>query len=112
MVFVISNWGGDATWLWHDRCSGTCNWPNLTISNIKITSGTSPSPGPGPDPYDPSRFAFGDSCATRTDDDCASEACPSVDHCRWSWALDDPQKWSGKTARCRCDIASSSNESH
>ena len=39
MAFVISNWGGDASWLWHDRCSGSCNWPELTISNIKITQG-------------------------------------------------------------------------
>ena len=38
MVFVISNWGGDASWLWHDRCYGSCNWPELTISNIKITT--------------------------------------------------------------------------
>lgn len=37
MGFVVSNWGGDATWLWKDRCSGTCNWPSLTLSNIKVT---------------------------------------------------------------------------
>lgn len=38
MAFVVSNWGGSASWLWKDRCSGSCNWPNLTISNLKITS--------------------------------------------------------------------------
>ena len=62
------------------------------------------------DPYDPSAFAFGDPCATRTDDDCAVEACPTVDHCRWSWDPKDPQKWSGDTARCRCDVAPSKSE--
>ena len=63
------------------------------------------------DPYDPSKYAFGDSCATRTDDDCAAELCPSIDHCRWSWDPNDPQKWSGNTARCRCDVVSSNNMS-
>ena len=67
VVFVISNWGGDASWLWHDRCSGSCNWPELTISNIKITS----NHGPSPDPYNPSDYDFGDSCVTASDDDCA-----------------------------------------
>ena len=22
MAFVVSNWGGNAEWLWHDRCEG------------------------------------------------------------------------------------------
>lgn len=39
MGLVVSNWGGNAEWLWHDRCSGDCPWPELTISNIKITTG-------------------------------------------------------------------------
>ena len=39
MAFVVSNWGGNAEWLWHDRCQGSCPWPELTISNIKITTG-------------------------------------------------------------------------
>jgi hypothetical protein len=39
MGFVVSNWGGDATWLWHDRCTGSCPWPELTISNLKVTTG-------------------------------------------------------------------------
>ena len=37
MGFVISNWAGDASWLWKDRCSGDCNSPTLAISNITIT---------------------------------------------------------------------------
>lgn len=39
MGFVVSNWGGDASWLWHDRCQGSCNGPELTISNIKVKTG-------------------------------------------------------------------------
>jgi len=41
MAFVVSNWGGDAEWLWHDRCTEpyTCPWPELTVSNIKVTTG-------------------------------------------------------------------------
>ena len=101
-VFVISNWGGDASWLWHDRCSGSCNWPELTISNIKITSGATPTPV---DPYNPADYDFGDSCATAHDDDCEEQTCPSVFHCRWSWSKTDADKWAGHSAHCRCDIA-------
>lgn len=106
MVFVISNWGGDASWLWHDRCSGSCNWPELTISNIKITQGgDTPGPTPpGPSPIDPSNYSFGDACASAKDDYCDDMSCPSVSHCRWSWPIDDPQKWSSKDAACRCDV--------
>ena len=104
MGFVVSNWGGDASWLWHDRCSGSCNWPSLTLSNIKVTTGgVSPGPGPGPSPIDPADYAFGDSCGTAHDDFCSDMHCPSVDHCRWSWPKDDPEKWSSKDAACRCD---------
>ena len=39
MGLVISNWSGNASWLWHDRCSGSCTMPELTISNIKVTTG-------------------------------------------------------------------------
>ena len=39
MGFVVSNWGGDASWLWKDKCSGSCNWPALSIKNIKIKTG-------------------------------------------------------------------------
>lgn len=39
MGFVLSNWGGNASWLWHDKCSGSCNWPDLSISNIKVQTG-------------------------------------------------------------------------
>ena len=103
MVFVISNWGGDASWLWHDRCSGTCNWPSLTISNIKVKTGGA-GPGPSPTPIDPADYHYGDTCKTAHDDFCASMLCPSVHHCRWSWPKDDPQQWSSKDAHCRCDI--------
>ena len=102
MGFVISNWGGDASWLWKDRCSGTCNWPELSISNINITSGVSPGPGPSPSPIDPSDYDFGDACGGIVDY-CSEMGCSDVSHCRWSWAKDDPQKWSGDTAACRCD---------
>ena len=55
---------------------------------------------PIPDPAD---YDFGDACATKSDDDCGVMNCPSVDHCRFSWAKTDPDKWNGKTAHCRCD---------
>ena len=104
MAFVVSNWGGDASWLWHDRCSGSCNWPSLTLSNIKITTGgAGPSP-PGPTPIDPNNYDFGDACSSAHDDFCADMGCPSVDHCRWSWPKTDPAKWSSKDAHCRCDM--------
>merc|ERR1712156_688385 len=54
-------------------------------------------------PIDPSDFDFGDACQTKDDDDCGIMHCPSADHCRFSWAKDDPDKWNGKTAHCRCD---------
>ena len=106
MGLVISNWGGDASWLWKDRCSGSCNWPELSIKNIKVTTGSvtpGPSPGPTPAPYDPSDYAFGDQCGdvSNCTDLCS---CPSNDHCRWSWSWSDPGQWAGDTARCRCDI--------
>ena len=105
MGFVVSNWGGDASWLWHDRCSGSCNWPELTISNIKIKTGSaSPQPGPGPDPIDPANYTYGDACGSSYDDFCNDMSCPSVDHCRWSWPNGDPAKWSSGDAACRCDI--------
>ena len=68
-AFVVSNWGGDASWLWRDRCSGDCNWPSLAIQNIKIVTGGA---GPTPTPYDPNDFDFGDACKTGQDDDCAN----------------------------------------
>ena len=55
---------------------------------------------PIPDPAD---YDFGDACKTKSDDDCGIMKCPSVDHCRFSWAKTDPDKWNGKTAHCRCD---------
>ena len=54
-------------------------------------------------PIDPDDFDFGDACQTKDDDDCGIMHCPSADHCRFSWAKDDPDKWNGKTAHCRCD---------
>ena len=54
-------------------------------------------------PIDPADYDFGNACSTPTDDDCGIMHCPSVDHCRFSWAKDDPDKWNGKTAHCRCD---------
>ena len=67
--------GGDADWLWKDRCTGTCNWPTLSFTNIKVhTSGASPSPGPPtPSPIDPNDYDFGDACATKDADDCAAQ---------------------------------------
>lgn len=102
MGLVISNWGGDATWLWGDKCYGSCNWPQLTISNIKVTTGNvQPGPGPKPDPYNPGDYTFGDACSGIFDQ-CAEIGCPSVDHCRWSWP--NGKSWDDPEAGCRCDI--------
>lgn len=98
MAFVVSNWAGDATWLWGDRCSGTCNESRLTISNITITANDTPTPPPPVKFYD-----FGDACSSSHDDDCGS-SCPAVSHCRWSWETTDPAAYEGHTAKCRCDI--------
>lgn len=57
MAFVVSNWSGDASWLYHDRCTGSCNKPELTVSNIKIKTGNT-IPVPPPTPYDPSDYTF------------------------------------------------------
>jgi len=102
MGLVISNWGGDATWLWHDRCTGSCNNPQLTISNIKITSGHVKPPAPTPP--SPAHYIFGNACANLSDGYCPEMHCPSVDHCKWSWPSDDPAQWDSKDAACRCDI--------
>ena len=73
MAFVMSNWGGDASWLWKDKCTGTCNWPTLSFQNIKVsTKGASPTPGP-PSPINPDDYDFGDACATKDADDCAAQ---------------------------------------
>ena len=96
MVFAISNWSGDASWLWKDSCGGTCGSPDLVYKNISITTSgaTPPSPGPSPSPGD---YDFGDSCSTRSDD-----YCDGTCDCRWSWPKNDPAKWSSKDAACRC----------
>lgn len=112
MAFVVSAWGEGITdpsvtnWLTKDRCSGVCTVGAAeTIKNIKIKTGTITGCGGGPappGPYDPSKYQFGNSCANKTDDLCASENCPSVDHCRWSWPWGESA--GGSNAHCRCDI--------
>ena len=109
MAFVVSSWGEGVTdpnmthWLTKDRCDGVCNvHATETIKNIKITEGTlKPSDKPSGD-YDPSKYQFGNSCAHAGDDDCGSQSCPSISHCRWSWPWGE--SFDGPNARCRCDI--------
>ena len=60
MAFVTSNWYGDATWLWGDRCHGSCNMPQLTISNLKVTTG-----GDVP-PVHPTDWNFGNPCSSKS----------------------------------------------
>lgn len=38
MGFALSNWSGNATWLWDNACYGSCNNPTLQFSNIRITT--------------------------------------------------------------------------
>jgi len=103
MGFVVSNWGGDASWLWHDRCSGSCNWPELSVSNITIKTGNvSPGPGPSPSPYNPSDYDFGNPCSGIVQY-CGEQHC-SADHCKFAWPKSDPAKWDSKDAACRCDV--------
>ena len=54
-------------------------------------------------PINPADYDYGDACQSKDDDDCGIMHCPSADHCRFSWAKTDPDKWNGKTAHCRCD---------
>lgn len=106
MVFVLSNWKGDTSWLDKGKCGGSCNVdPTLNISNLTIVTGGAPGPhpgpGPSPSPINPADYTFGNACATAHDDLCAVMNCPSADHCRWSWpngtSAGDPN------AHCRCD---------
>ena len=98
-VFVISNWQGDAGWLWKNKCSGSCwNSPGETISNIKIKSGSGkPQPGPKPDPS--KKWKFGDNCKSASD--CKESTC-SQSQCKWSWPAD--ASWDSPDADCRCDV--------
>ena len=38
MAFAMSNWSGDATWLWKDACGGGCENPTIIYKNITITT--------------------------------------------------------------------------
>ena len=95
MAFAISNWSGDASWLWKDACGGSCGSPTLVYKNISITTGT-PSPGPGPGPK-PGNWTYGDACASKDNDYCDGSC-----DCRWSWPTSDPAQWASKDAACRC----------
>ena len=103
MAFVLSQWGGDASWLWYDRCSGECNYPELSINNIKITSGKG-KPSDPTEHIDPKKYEFGDICESSIDDYCGLMHCPGLAHCRWSWPKGDDMTWSSKHAACRCDV--------
>ena len=128
---AISNWGDqntDMSWLDHDtgcypsKCVGS---PELKISNISYTVGTTPSPpSPGSGkwgclsgdcfemdsgtsdskeqceagcaaPPKP-KWKFGDACQSLTDGQCG-ENCKE---CDWSWPFDGTP--SDKDADCRC----------
>ena len=107
MVFVVSNWEGDDSWLRKDKCGGSCfGDPVETISNIKITSGTSPIPPTPPGPYDPSDYEFGEACDHVDDGFCGDEGCTSVEHCKFSWKKGG--SWTDPDAACRCDQTSPS----
>ena len=108
MAFVLSAWGEGITdpsitrFVTRDRCDGVCTvHATNTIKNIKITEGTL-KPGHPSSHYDPSHYQFGQSCAHASDDDCGSQNCPSISHCRWSWPWGD--SFDSHNAKCRCDI--------
>ena len=94
MAFAISNWSGDASWLWKDACGGSCGSPTLVYKNISITTG---KPGPGPTPPTPGNWTYGDACASKDNDYCDGSC-----DCRWSWPTSDPAQWASKDAACRC----------
>ena len=102
MAFVVSNWGGDASWLWHDRCSGDCNWPELTVSNIKVVQGGAALGTPA-GAIDPSKYDFGHGCNSPHMDFCAEMHCQKLEECRWSWPKDDPAMLDSEEAACRCE---------
>ena len=92
MAFAFSNWATDDSWLWGDKCWGSCPGnPFLTINNFVFTTG-----GVSPDPpiHD---YTYGDACASKSDDYCDGSC-----DCRWSWPTDDPAQWASPDAACRC----------
>jgi len=103
MVFVVSAWMGDDSWLRKDKCSGGCGVsPTETISNITIKTGSGSGPVDPTGPYDPADYTFGDPCGSPSDDICGQVGCPSVDHCKWSWP--NGASWDSPDAHCRCDF--------
>ena len=95
MAIIVSQWSGDATWLWKDSCGGSCSSdPKLYFTNMKVgTTGATCGSGPSPS----GDYDYGDACATKGDDFCDGSC-----DCRWSWPKSDPAKWSSKDAACRC----------
>ena len=111
MGFVFSNFRQDGDWSWlQGSCPANCwNDPNFIMTNIKVaTSGAQPIAPV--DPINLNDYDFGDACGSKDADDCGVMNCPSIDHCKWSWRKDDPAKYSGNTAKCRCDEIVSSNK--
>ena len=139
MTIVVSNWGSSwsgMNWLDQDTgCTGNCdNGPTIKIGNIRVekAGGPTPPPTPGTGQYScngdggcsetksgtfdtrekclsscTSAFSFGNACAGPHDDLCGPECTQS--NCKWSWPSNDPQKWSSKDAKCRCQPSSPSN---
>jgi len=111
MGFVVSNWGGNATWLWNDRCSGTCNGPNLSISNIKVrTGGHKTQTHRANGGYNPDFYTFANTCASGEPTNGGGQSCfeqgcsHSPEHCRWSYPSGDPLGWHSSQVDCRCDV--------
>jgi len=130
MTVAISNWGEpdiDMSWLDGDTgCQGKCaNSPELKISNIEYTVGTSPTPpSPGSGKWScvsgdcfemdsgtfeskescqagcaappKPKWAWGGACQSLKDGKCGD----SCSECDWSWPIDGSA--SDKDADCRC----------
>jgi hypothetical protein len=92
------------SWLDGDTgCTEDCsNDPTVYVSNIvyKTVKPQGPTPYQKPCPP-PSKYAFGDHCATKDADDCGDNC--TLEACDWSWPVNDPKKWDSKDAKCRCN---------
>ena len=56
-------------------------------------------------PIDPNEYVWSDHvCGAVDHGHCGIMGCEDAELCKWSWSPNDPNKWEGKTANCRCDL--------
>ena len=89
--------------LWSWPSNDPLQWSSADAACRCETDGSSDG---GSDPA--YQYAWGDACATNTDDDCSLvSGCTA---CKWSWPRDDPLQWSSQDAKCRCQTEDNTPE--